>query len=400
MGGVETYTRDLFDELERHGHDNVVVVAGEMLAGVEKMDRMVQAMPDLVSSRVSAGSAAADGLASLIKKEDPGVAFLHTAMNYEAACRVIELLPTVFFAHNYGAFCPAGALLYERNGRVCQLPNTPNWRCLVNAYVERCNTRHPRRLIKSFVRSQQTGRWLDKTQAIVCDSTFVAERHSSAGYDRSCIHVLPTPVPIPPFPGEAGTSAQSGYLLYAGRLVQSKGLGVLLEALREVPQRWRLRVAGAGHDDWRFRQLARDFGVDDRVDFIGQVSREELTRIYADAAVVVVPSIWPEPLGMIGVEALALGRPVVASAVGGTGEWLIDEVTGLAAVPGNAGHLARQIVRLVEDRKLASRLGGAGRELVMRRFGLGTHVDRLIQVFETAIVRHPVGIRPDALPQR
>ncbi len=96
---------------------------------------------------------------------------------------------------------------------------------------------------------------------------------------------------------------------------------------------------------------------------------------------VVVPSLWPEPLGMVGLEALTYGRPVVGSRVGGIAEWLIDNETGLEVTPGYVGQLADRINLLFEDRELAARLGDGGRKLVEHRFTLSTHVDGLLTTF-------------------
>jgi glycosyltransferase involved in cell wall biosynthesis len=157
---------------------------------------------------------------------------------------------------------------------------------------------------------------------------------------------------------------------------------VLLHALTSLPETIRLIVAGDGHDGAQLRRQAQTLGIADRVTFLGAVDRSAMESLYLSAAVVAVPSVWPEPLGMVGLEAMSYARPVVGSAVGGITDWLSDEVTGLACEPGDVDALRRRLQRLLDDSDLRDRLGAAGREAVAARFTFGTHVDRLLTVFD------------------
>lgn len=171
-----------------------------------------------------------------------------------------------------------------------------------------------------------------------------------------------------------------------------KGLQVLLTALATVAQPWTLNVAGDGHDGPRLQRLCAELQLSDRVEFLGRVDRDRMEALYREAAVVVAPSVWPEPFGMVGPEAYSWGRPVVATAIAGINEWLIDGKTGLAAAPGDVKQLAHQIQRLLDDPGLQTRLGAAGRELVKERFTFAAHVTQLLEVFNQAIDNHAAGV--------
>ena len=97
-------------------------------------------------------------------------------------------------------------------------------------------------------------------------------------------------------------------------------------------------------------------------------SAEQLAREFANASVVVVPSLWPEPFGIVGIEALAAGRPVIASATGGIGDWLEDGVCGLCVPPGDAGALARALNELLADPERQDAMGAAGKADRRARF--------------------------------
>jgi len=116
----------------------------------------------------------------------------------------------------------------------------------------------------------------------------------------------------------------------------------------------------------RVLALARELGVADRVVYTGDV--EDVHAAYAALEAVVLPSVRPEPFGGVVVEAMALGRPVIGTAIGGTVEQVAGGETGILVPPGDATALAAAIERLLADPGLAARMGAAGRERFLARF--------------------------------
>ncbi|MBP9749834.1 MAG: glycosyltransferase family 4 protein [Candidatus Pacebacteria bacterium] len=189
---------------------------------------------------------------------------------------------------------------------------------------------------------------------------------------------LPRSVPLDP---------ASKTILYAGRLEKLKGLDYLLDALpvvcAKVPEA-RLVVVGTGTYTKELRQRAEQLGVTDRIAWIGHVSQDALNEYYASAALVVMPSVWPEPFGKVGVEAMAVGRPVVACDVGGVQEWLSDEVTGFLVPPKDADALARRITQLLSDERLRIKMGRAATEEA-KRFSIEHFCKALISLHNTCM---------------
>jgi glycosyltransferase involved in cell wall biosynthesis len=388
FGGVENYTRDLFTELERRGHENVIVLAGEMLDGVEVAGRTVHPLPAVIDPSPALNSTLRAELGRILDAERVDVAYLHTSMNQGASDLLLARVPSVYFAHNYTAFCPSGALYYERTHAICSFETAPNWGCLVNAYLQRCNTGRPGPLLATYRRAQQMQKWTSAADAIVCDSEYVKARHVMAGFAGDRIHVLPSPVRIPKQPSPP--PAKRDTVAFIGRLVKGKGVETLVEAMSSVPAPARLVIAGEGPLRPVLESRARALGVSDRIDFAGRLSVAQVSVLYERAAVVAVPSEWPEPLGMVGPEALGHGRPVAGTAAGGSAEWLKDGETGLATPPKNAKALAAALNRLLADPALSTQLALGGRRLVEERFSVETHVNNLIPVFEGAVARRQV----------
>lgn len=159
-------------------------------------------------------------------------------------------------------------------------------------------------------------------------------------------------------------------ILCPGRLHPCKGQGVLIRALptvlREAPG-VEVVFAGGGTERERLERLAAEVGVWDSVKFAGAVPRTELLGAMGEAAVVVVPS-RDEAFGLVNIEAMAMGTPVVASRVGGIPEIVRDGVDGLLFEPENAEELAACLVRLLKNEELRAEMGRNARQRFLEEF--------------------------------
>jgi glycosyltransferase involved in cell wall biosynthesis len=177
-------------------------------------------------------------------------------------------------------------------------------------------------------------------------------------------------------------------LLFVGRLVERKGVQVLLAALPLLRARHSVRLSVVGEGSLRpaLEARARALGIADRVEFTGAVSAAELNRCFRECDAFVLPAVRDakgdvEGLGVVLMEALLHGRPVIASSSGGIVDIVRHGETGLLATPGDPGSLAAAIARYIEDPELADRLARAGREHVLRAFSWDAITDELLAVY-------------------
>jgi glycosyltransferase involved in cell wall biosynthesis len=183
-------------------------------------------------------------------------------------------------------------------------------------------------------------------------------------------------------------------VVVVSRLVERKGIGNVIAALATLPQ-VELIVAGGppaallDHDDEarRFVRLAGKLGVADRVELRGAVSRHDLPALMRSADVVACCP-WYEPFGLVAVEAMACGVPVVASAVGGLAETVLHEVTGLHVPPRQPGCIATALGRLLGDEGKRRSMGEAG-HLRAQRFGWDRIATQTLAVAEEVLVASP-----------
>jgi glycogen(starch) synthase len=151
-------------------------------------------------------------------------------------------------------------------------------------------------------------------------------------------------------------------LLYVGRVDLRKGIGTALDALAQLPAEATLTIVGAGDPEAEaaLRAQAGRLGIAGRVIRPGFIGRDELPAVYEQADVVVFPVVWDEPWGLVPLEAMALGRPVVATGRGGSGEYLRDGENALLFPAGDQAALAQAIERLADDPALRERLRAGG----------------------------------------
>src|SRR5207253_5213547 len=201
---------------------------------------------------------------------------------------------------------------------------------------------------------------------------------------------LPEPAARPP-EARDGT----GPVLFVGRLVERKGVAHLIEAIARLgggEAAPRLEIVGDGPERPGLEALARRLGVAQRVVFRGKIPPDELQATYARAAVCVLPSVLDtrgdtEGLGVVLLEAMNHGTPVIASRVGGIPDIVEDGVSGLLVPPGDAVALAAAVRRLRDDPDLARRLGEGGRRRLREQFNWPAIVRRWLDLYAGLVTR-------------
>jgi glycosyltransferase involved in cell wall biosynthesis len=122
-------------------------------------------------------------------------------------------------------------------------------------------------------------------------------------------------------------------------------------------------------------------GLSERVRIMGQVNLSQWSMLFQQATIVVMPSLWNEPLGLAGIYAMAHGKPVIAFRNSGIEEWLENEVTGIAVPFGNRGQFIKETVRILKDRKRLQVLGNSARERWEQKFQPSHHLARLREFY-------------------
>jgi len=176
-------------------------------------------------------------------------------------------------------------------------------------------------------------------------------------------------------------SPQDGYFFYAGRLSEEKGIETIIRAVKIIGD-VKLKIAGRGPEMKRLHHLAHDVPG---VEFLGFRSRQEVMELYRGAIGVLLPSRVHENFPLMVLEALASGKPVIASDVGGVPEMIDDRVNGFLVPPTDLNAWVESMMRLAYDDRLQQSMSRAARTTVEQRFSLEDHYRRLMECYREVI---------------
>ncbi len=389
VGGAETYLDTVIPALAAAGHQIAFFSELEAPPGAPRI-RLPERAPAWCASEMGARQA----LAALAQWR-PEVIYVH-GMSLPSAARIIEIAPAVLFAHGYYGTCISGNKMFAApRPRPCA--RRFGWRCLVNYYPRRCGGLNPMRMWTDYwLESARLG-LMRRYAAILTASAHMRAEFVRHGLPPERVHTLRLPLApdrFPEFPAAVALQVAPAEnrdirLLFVGRMTRLKGGPLMLDALTlaaaALGRPLKASFAGDGPDRERWEHAARRTQAANanlKIEFTGWLDSSRLEQLMLSSDLLVVPSTWPEPFGLVGLEAGLHRLPAAAFAVGGIPEWLSDGVNGRLAPgdPPSAAGLARAIVECVRDPAELARLrnGARGRA---RRFDLDAHVDALLAIF-------------------
>jgi glycosyltransferase involved in cell wall biosynthesis len=390
IGGTGTYLSAVMPYLQRAGHE--VGLWHEVNTPADYA--LIPLPPDAPVWSVSdlGLESALTGLASW----QPNLLYSHGMLDPEVERRTLEVAPAVFFAHNYYGTCISGAKTFK-NPVVTPCDRRFGWQCLAQYYPRRCGGWNPVTMVRLYRQQRDRLELLSRYRAIVTHSAHMENEYVNHGLTASRVFNVKygsdfeQSSPCEPV-AQAMHDTQAWRLLFVGRMDELKGGRELLESLPHVvaalDRSVHLTFAGDGPQRESWGAIAQTIGRDPRIQvtFTGWVGRSEIEALFARSDLMVLPSLWPEPLALVGLEAARHRLPVAAFAVGGIGEWLTPGRNGYLA-PGNpptVQGLTAAIVACLRDPQTHARLReGAGR--LSPDFSFETHVELLLRAFHDVV---------------
>lgn len=316
-------------------------------------------------------------LKEVIEQGSFDVLYVHKYTDAKEILQASGGVPIVRMVHDHDLYCPRRHKYYSFNRHVCKRP--AGLFCYADlAFLERSAEGKLR-----YTSIQKKLRQMKASKAFsaqIVASRFMAEQMRINGFDQERVHILPPAVTFGDI--KSSQAKKTGHILFVGQLIRGKGVDLLLEALQRCPEHIMLDVVGVGNDEQYLRQRAIDLHITERVIFHGWVDHEELTECYDTAMFCIVPSRWPEPFGMVGLEAMLRERAVIAFEVGGIPDWLVDGNSGLLVPEADVESLAQAIIKLDEDIELARSFGRFGKEYVSKQFDFESYISDLEKVLE------------------
>ncbi len=380
VGGAEVYLFETAARLEDKGHEVGVLhdaeAAGD-LAGARPTFRVPGALGFLHSKKREVVRAAKKAAASFA----PDVIYLLQALNPPVTDALAQAAPAVRYALGLRLTCPSGRRLPRTWDGVCTKPFDAL--CLWKAHTQLCMPRRPDTALRVWSDVRRNQKAANRLHRLLVPSRYVRDMAVASGIGPDRVEVLHPYTGLAGHDGPAGPAAERR-ILAIGRPAPEKGFQEILKALPLIETPATLEIAGDGPYLDELRHLASRVPPRHQVVFSGQLPRERVPEAYRRARVAVLPSIWPEPFGIVGIEAMAHGLPAVAFDVGGVSDWLSDGETGALVPRKDTPALARALEGYLSDPNLAAAHGAKGRETVTRRFRPEYHIGRLLEIFGEA----------------
>ena len=316
---------------------------------------------------------------------DPDVVYVHKMADLAVLRTLMESrMPLVRMVHDHDIYCMRSYKYHPLTRKICARPASGF--CVFPCGASLVRNRHggwPFRWV-SYLKKKKEIALNRRFHRMLVATDYMKEQLLRNGFDPGRIEIHP---PVPRYLEAAAQSSFSArnLIVYAGQLVRGKGVDVLLQSLAQLSIPFQCVILGDGSHKQYCQSLSRDLGLEERVSFKGYLAPELMRSFYADASLAVMSSVWPEPFGAVGLEAMRYGLPVVAFDAGGIREWLIDEVNGFLVPLMDRAKFAHSVQRLLQDKALARQMGTRGRQLVHDKYNFSRYISGLEAMFARVI---------------
>lgn len=373
-GGVSRVVIETSRALQRRGYS--VGLTHHFAAESVEIDGPSWKLPDTLPDPVGTRPEMLAVFQRIFDSFQPDLIHAHT----RRASHVLDFLlghaPMCQFIHDQSYYCGGGHRMV-RGHRPCHRAH--GWMCLVHNYLQGCGGRNPRNnwlWWKGTEFFQPVKR--HPTIRLQAASRLVQQGLEENGFPSDRIDLIP----LASEPATLPDLREPGRILIPGRLAREKGVHVALDALaplKDLP--WRLSMPGQGPELEPLRRRAAEMGLAERLELPGEIDAAAMEREYARCDLVVFPVLRFEPFGLIGTEALAHGKPIVAFGGGGVEEWLADGESGLRVSERTPTALGAAIRRVLTEPGLRDRLA-AGAVRRYPQFHPDAYLDRLERSYE------------------
>lgn len=389
-GGAERYYFNLSELLERYGHRVVhfsmqdpknipsefsqyfvskmdISRVSFSLAGVRKAMRLLYSFES--KSKIE----------QIIKDTKPDIAHIHN-IYHQISPSILPVLkkfkiPVVMSLHDYKLISPNYQFLC--NGKICEHKNSYSkeifHKTVKNSYVASALCALE---MKVHIFFDVYKRNID---LFLAPSEFIKNKFVEYGFDSDKIKVLPYALEIESYRDISPVNGPR-YIVYFGRLSKEKGIDILLNAIKNIKNDVKLKIAGEGPMLEQLKLKIKNESIQN-IEFVDFKSGDELKNIIAGSLFVVVPSIWYENSPLAIYEAMALGKAVIGSRIGGIPELVKENITGLLFEAGNSQELATKINYLLDNEEILIKMGKEAKEIAVEKFGYDEHYKQINAIY-------------------
>jgi len=393
MGGTEVYFQNLSEILNENGHETIPFAVQDIRNPPNEFEQYFPESLDFrdqsavykiqnfgrIIGRTLYSFESRRKIASLIDDHSPDIAHLQCIENHISPSIIDELrqrnIPIVQSVNTYKHVCAAYRLYRTDIHQTCdKCLGGSHYHALLNRCVKGSLVGSALGTLEMYLH-QSWMKIYHKVDKFIVPNSFMANKMIEGGYPEDKIVKMRNPFDVSAI---VPTFNNGEYLLYFGRIEPEKGVLNLVKAMKQLPSH-RLIIVGEGSDleiclDWSKQNKLNN------IEFVGPKWGEELASYLQNCTAVVVPSLWHEPSPYVIYQALAQGKPVVASRVGGIPD-LINEETGRLFNPDDIDDLAAKLLSIVETQDAAITMGKAARAWAEKELSHQYYFERLMEVY-------------------
>jgi glycosyltransferase involved in cell wall biosynthesis len=375
LGGAEANVLVTATELRRRGH-TLAILHGPSTGREEEAWRGT-----FVERFALPPQGATPAVRAALHAFRPDVVFMHKMSDLAVVeALTLSAAPVVRMVHDHDLYCMRGYKYHPVTRQVCTRPASGYCMFPCGAMLARGKQGGFPLQWVSYLAKRREIELNRKFARVIVASSYMKQELTRNGFNADQIEIH-APVPRPADLNIQPSFGPRNRLVYAGQIIRGKGVDVLIESLARVRSLFECVIVGDGSHRGYCEDLTRRLGLADRVKFTGFVPHAMVAEYYQDATMALMSSLWPEPFGAVGLEAMRYGLPVVAFDAGGIGEWLLDGWNGFLVPWMDRERYAAGIEELLRDKALARKMGEHGRAWVAERFGFTKYINGLEDLF-------------------
>ncbi|MDD3915155.1 MAG: glycosyltransferase family 4 protein [Bacteroidales bacterium] len=303
-----------------------------------------------------------------ISEKDFDLTTVHKISHPKIFEKILQRFSPALFVHDHDYYCPKGFKYYPYKRINCHRHYSRLFCAVCSSLVP------PRHMVKgintalkkNFIESAKLFKQAMSCKFFVVLSDFMKCNLLKNGLTEEKIKIIHPFLRLPVLPNKKRINSDIPQIVFAGQQVVSKGTPLFLEAISKLRAKASVRILGSGSRLMDFKRIAEQMELKNHVSFDGWVQNP--LEVFINSDIAVFPSLWQEPFGLSGIEAMSCGIPVVGFDVGGVSEWLKNEYNGILVSERDTTAMAAAIDKLLVDNKLRKTLGNNARQGVEKDY--------------------------------
>ena len=392
-GGSEKYYFELGKLLKKHGHE-VAYFSMEDKKNIKTGDK--EYFVKLIDLNTGSKLKALDVIYSRENKKEmeealedfkPDIVHLNNFQRQLSASIIDPIkkrnIPIIYTAHDLQAICPAITML-DKDKNICEKCMSGKYfNCIKKKCIKNSNLKSILGAIEGkYYRIKKIyAKSIDK---IIAPSEFYRTKLIEDGIPKDKVIVLHNFIDTNEY--DIPTSDE-GYAVYIGRLSKEKGILNLIEAMSIIKE-GKLKIAGDGPEKVNIFKFIKKNNLEDRIELLGYLNKEQVKDVVSKCRCVVVPSIWYENCPYSVLETLAIGKPVIGSNIGGITELIENNKTGYIYNYKNINDLSEKLEKIFEEKEVIKKLNKNAKEEAKKIFEKEKYYNEIMKVYNLSKAKH------------